>query len=80
MLDRRHFLQAGSAGLLSSLLSARTAFASVPSDNRLVVVILRGALDGLHALSPYADKDYARLRPVIANQKGGSDGLINIDG
>lgn len=80
MLDRRHFLQAGSAGLLSSLLSARTAFASVPSDNRLVVVILRGALDGLHALSPYADKDYSRLRPVIANQKGGSDGLINVDG
>ncbi len=33
---------------------------------RLIVVLLRGAYDGLSALVPYSDPDYYRLRPTIA--------------
>lgn len=64
-------------GLLSGLLgvgawlalSARTASAGTAAgaaDGRLVVVFLRGAYDGLSALVPWSDPDYARLRPSIA--------------
>jgi uncharacterized protein (DUF1501 family) len=36
------------------------------SPGRLVVVFLRGALDGLSAFVPYADPHYGTLRPTIA--------------
>jgi uncharacterized protein (DUF1501 family) len=68
MTTRRSILKAmGAAGALS-LWDApiRYAFASVPTDRRLVVVILRGALDGLAAVPPHGDKDYAAVRGVLA--------------
>jgi uncharacterized protein (DUF1501 family) len=42
------------------------AFASVPTDRRFIVVILRGALDGLAAVPPHGDKDYAAVRGTLA--------------
>jgi uncharacterized protein (DUF1501 family) len=36
------------------------------NDGRLVIVLLRGAYDGLSALVPYADPHYYALRPNIA--------------
>jgi len=42
--------------VLPSVLFARTG-----GPERLVVVILRGALDGLAAVPPHGDPDYARL-------------------
>lgn len=61
MLDRRRLLQAlaATAGLGLYPLPGRSAQAGAP---RLVVILLRGGLDGLHALPPIADPDYARLR------------------
>jgi uncharacterized protein (DUF1501 family) len=44
----------------------RYAFASVPTDRRFVVVILRGALDGLAVVPPHGDKDYASVRGSLA--------------
>ena len=38
----------------------------IPAVDRLVVVFLRGAYDGLSALVPHGDPDYYRLRPSIA--------------
>jgi uncharacterized protein (DUF1501 family) len=52
--------QAPSAAMQSSAAS-RQAWAS----NRMVVVLLRGAYDGLSAFVPYADPNYMRLRPDI---------------
>lgn len=80
MLKRRTVIQGAGAALMSSLLATRTGFASAPTDNRLVVIILRGALDGLHALAPYADADYRRLRPRLALGRDGDPGLIDLDG
>lgn len=39
---------------------------SLPGGGRLVVVLLRGAYDGLSAFVPYADRDYHAIRPNIA--------------
>lgn len=40
-------------------------------DHRLVVVILRGAMDGLDVLRPYGDGGYAGLRPTLAVPESG---------
>ena len=52
-------------GLTSVLTIGRVslALASAPTERRFVVVILRGALDGLSAVVPYADPGLAALRP-----------------
>ena len=53
----------------------RFAFASAPTDRRLVVVILRGALDGLAAVPPYGDKDYAsRARHSLRSTRRAAPG------
>jgi uncharacterized protein (DUF1501 family) len=38
----------------------------VLGENRLVVVVLRGAMDGLDVLQPRGDADFARLRPTLS--------------
>lgn len=40
-------------------------FASVPSENRLVIIVLRGAMDGLHAVAPVGDPLLADYRPTL---------------
>jgi uncharacterized protein (DUF1501 family) len=80
-LQRRQFLQLGlMAG--GSVLSARFAFAApAATDARLVFIILRGALDGLSAVVPYGDPDYARLREQLAvGAPGTTDGALALDG
>ena len=51
-------------------------------QGRLVVVFLRGALDGLSAFVPWSDPDYARLRPGIAipPPDGSGQSTIRLDG
>jgi uncharacterized protein (DUF1501 family) len=75
MLERRSFLTGAAA--LAALASARAAFAAVPTDRRFVLVLLRGALDGLHALPPHGDPDYRRLRPSLALSP---DTVLDLDG
>lgn len=55
--------------LASAALGPRAWAQALPGARgagRLIVVFLRGALDGLSAFVPYADPEYARLRPGIA--------------
>jgi len=56
------------------------AFATLPTDRRLVVVVLRGALDGLAAVPPYGDPDYARVRGKLALERSGANPLLDLDG
>jgi len=84
-MDRRQFLTYSGAGLGISLASAfpgsRTAFAAAPTEKRLVVIILRGGLDALHALPPYADTAYSQLRPTLAiKAPGNEEGALDLDG
>lgn len=41
-------------------------FASAPGDSRLVVIILRGAMDGLDVVRPVGDRNFAMLRGSLA--------------
>jgi uncharacterized protein (DUF1501 family) len=65
---RRAVLQGIAA--LAGTWAAPMAFAQSTTGRtepgRLVLVLLRGAYDGLSALVPYADSDYYALRPNIA--------------
>ncbi|MFC3270183.1 hypothetical protein ACFOED_14330 [Vulcaniibacterium thermophilum] len=64
-LTRRDFLALASAGATLALWPRLPAFAA-SDDTRLLVVLLRGGLDALHALPPIGDPHYARLRGALA--------------
>ncbi len=72
-MDRRRFLTAAGLGCATMALPTLT-FASASTDKRLVLVLLRGAVDGLALAAPYADPDYARLRGELALAAPGRDG------
>lgn len=80
-LDRRLFLKGsallGCSAAAHPLLNSMT-FAALPSDNRLVVIILRGAMDGLDALQPYGDPMLRRLRRDLS--VGPENGALDLDG
>lgn len=69
-MDRRQFLRAmtvaGCSAAAHPLLTSVTmAQGSGLGVNRLVVVILRGAMDGLDVVQPVGDPDFAGLRPDL---------------
>jgi uncharacterized protein (DUF1501 family) len=79
---RRRFLTllAGSAAL-SSLGLPRAVFAAAPTERRFVVVLLRGALDGLAAVPPLGERRYAELRGNLAlPATGESGGCLPLEG
>lgn len=82
MTTRRDILRTMAAASTLALWDApfRFAFANVPTDRRLVVVVLRGALDGLAAVPPHGDKDYATMRGRLALDSSGGAGLHDLDG
>ncbi|HLY04313.1 MAG TPA: DUF1501 domain-containing protein [Rhizomicrobium sp.] len=48
---------------------------------RLVVVFLRGAIDGLNVVIPYTDQNYYAMRPTIAVARPGqANGALDLDG
>ncbi|TFW10316.1 DUF1501 domain-containing protein, partial [Oxalobacteraceae bacterium OM1] len=51
------------------------------AQRKLIVIMLRGAVDGLNVVAPVGDADYARLRPTIALAPPGRDGgALALDG
>lgn len=67
-LSRRHFISALGATSALTLFPGVAALAA--DDTRLLVVMLRGAMDGLHLMPPYADPGYARARGALAVHDG----------
>ncbi len=63
--NRRHFLQGVGASLLVSVLPGLSLAAPAVSNRRFVLVILRGAMDGLAAVPPYGDRDLLTLRKPL---------------
>lgn len=78
MLSRRSLLGGIGGSTLLAPFGPSFALANAPTDRRLVVVILRGALDGLAALPPYSDPEYRRIRGVLALPE--NDGILDLDG
>ena len=85
-MQRRSFLNAlaASAALVVPLgrsAWAATSFDARPARRKLVVVMLRGAVDGLNVVAPIGDANYARLRPTIGLGLPGTDhGALDLDG
>lgn len=65
LLHRRAAL-IGLGALTGAGLYQNLAFAAGPSDRKLVLIILRGAMDGLAAIAPLLDPHYAGLRDRLA--------------
>ena len=78
-LKRRTALLGLTAGV--SLGRTKLALATAPTDKRLIVVILRGALDGMAAVVPYGDPDLIGLRgAIVPPEPGRPDGLLDLGG
>jgi len=77
-LSRRALLSVGGALFASATIPA-FARAADARDPRLVVMILRGALDGLSALAPIGDPDYAALHGDLALQWAGAHPALAVD-
>ena len=82
MWTRRTFFKTGIAcgALAISGARVRLAHAALPGDRRFIVVILRGGLDGLAAVPPHGDPDYAALRGPLALPQSGAGAPIDLDG
>ncbi|MGR3711678.1 MAG: DUF1501 domain-containing protein [Shimia sp.] len=77
-LTRRRFLAQGAmvgCSLAASPLVTPVSFAQMPSDNRLVVIVMRGGLDGLDLLRPRQDALLPILRPNLAASLDGETPL-----
>lgn len=79
LLDRRRLLTGGAASLALWSLMPRQASAAT-RDPRLLVVILRGGLDGLATVAPVGDPTYAALRGDIALPSSGDGAALPLDG
>jgi uncharacterized protein (DUF1501 family) len=79
-MKRRQFLSGAALAAGGAMLTTRLAFAGTGGDSRLIVVIMRGAVDGLAAVPPYGDPAYARLRGTLAiAAPGANDGALQLD-
>jgi uncharacterized protein (DUF1501 family) len=76
---RRRQLLSGIGATGLALLAGRVSFAQTTGSKKFVLVILRGAMDGLAAVAAYGDPAYARARGRLAlAAPGESDGLLPI--
>ena len=88
-MQRRDFLNAFAAGTGLMMPLGRHAWAATgaqgaapgATSRKLIVVMLRGAVDGLNVVAPLGDANYARLRPTIALAAPDKDnGALDLDG
>ena len=90
-ITRRYFLQSSGALLaycgvaplqaLAKAAPAAEAAGAVAKGKTLVVIFLRGGIDGLNLVVPYGDEHYAKLRQGIRIPKPGEEnGAADLDG
>ena len=86
-ITRRFFLK--STGALAAylgvapfeLLASDLTPAKVHKSKTLVVIFLRGGVDGLNLVVPHGDPHYRKLRSSIAiSEPGAEDGALDLDG
>lgn len=85
-MERRSFLNALAASAALVVPLGRSSWAATgvdaqPTRSKLIVVMLRGAVDGLNVVAPVGDANYARLRPTIGLGVPGTEkGALDLDG
>lgn len=87
-MNRRDFLKAAGLATASLLIPRVSVWAKTGSPeagtaqtNKLVVVFLRGAIDGLSVVIPYSDSTYYKVRNNIAVAPPGNEfGALDLDG
>lgn len=86
MLTRRRFIQSlALAAGYCALPIGNNGFAfsggNNPAQQRLIVLFLRGAVDGLSVVVPYKERNYYAVRSTIALPPPGSEGgILDLDG
>ncbi len=81
MINRRRFLQTGLTGAMLANPISRFAWADTADDARLIIVILRGGMDGLASVPPYSDPSYSKLRGNLTIEAPRStQGMFDLDG
>lgn len=83
MTTRRDVLRLMGGGIAACTCVAAglpsVAFADIPGSRRFVVVLQRGAMDGLAAVAPISDPNYASLRGNLAlKPPGEQDGALTL--
>lgn len=65
----------------ATLAKVSVAFGAAPTERRFVVVLLRGALDGMAAVVPYGDRNLAGLRGgLVPRRPGEPEGMLDLGG
>ena len=80
-LSRRAFLSRSAligCSLAASPLLTPVSLAATSGENRLVVILLRGGMDGLDVVRPYGDPAYAALRGNVGLNE--PEGAVDLDG
>lgn len=76
VVTRRQLMSTGSLAAAWAMMP-KTAYSLSGRDPRFLCVVLRGALDGLAAVPPISDPDYARLRQAFDLQ---GEAIIPLNG
>ena len=79
LISRRHLMQI-SAGLYTWAFMPKFAEAGTSNDPRLLIVVLRGGMDGLSVCVPFGDPHYVDLRGSIAIPKASTIQIDNFFG
>jgi len=78
MLNRRHAL-VGAAGAAALTFPVFAFGQTAATNKRLLVIILRGALDGLAAVPPIGDPAYGSTRGALALSRSGDKAALPLD-
>ena len=76
MHNRRNVLKTLGAFSVITLSGYRAAFATTPGAAKFVLIVLRGAMDGLSAVPPVFDTDYAALRGTLSLPISGEGAVL----
>ena len=80
MVNRRDILKGAGLGMMASALPT-VVLAKADTDARFILVILRGAADGLAIAPPYGDGNYRKVRGELGLPAPGEpDGVFKLDG
>ncbi len=84
-IKRRDFLTSalGTVGVIgaSVILPTSLSLAAMPTDKRLIVILLRGGMDGLSLFPPFGDENYQKMRGQLAfSPPEKNNGMMDLDG